>query len=368
MTDFFTKIKNKVAYTIENLINDPAANAFAQEKEKEKEKEKEDTKQSKESPQTQGFESPITEDSTTDSNENKSPEDETIIFRMIRIFKNTGNSILDHAITYGSILLGIIFAMIVANEMIVYAAPVRVIFFIFVIALCAMYTPVNLVLGLLYLYKFVYSKYTESYIEEKDRPKIPIFPKIYALLPVTTFKPESSVLKFLLYLFTYPKSYEESKSLIQQMESYKEMLIESFPYYKTLQSNSTFKPLIEQMDGYLTNMHISAETIEEKKEENGANVKNVTTSDKTHPPQANIPLKPLEPGQKAVFHAPGPAENKVEKTNAEIAKTLETTEIAKTVESKVNNVVKTYPPQANTSIKVEPGQKAEFHAPGPAEK
>jgi len=367
MTDFFTKIKNKVAYTIENLINDPAANAFAQEKEKEKEKEKEDTKQSKESPQTQGFESPTTEDSTTDSNENKSPEDETIIFRMIRIFKNTGNSILDHAITYGSILLGIIFAMIVANEMIVYAAPVRVIFFIFVIALCAMYTPVNLVLGLLYLYKFIYSKYTESYIEEKDRPKIPIFPKIYALLPVTTFKPESSVLKFLLYLFTYPKSYEESKSLIQQMESYKEMLIESFPYYKTLQSNSTFKPLIEKMDGYLTNMHISAETIEEKKEENGAigatgetAVTSVTT-DKTYPPQANIPIK-LEPGQKAVFHAPGPSENKIENT---IAKTAE---IAKTVESKVNNVAKTHPPQANTSIKVEPGQKAEFHAPGPAEK
>jgi hypothetical protein len=245
--------------------------------------------------------------------------------------------------------------MLVANEMIVYAAPVRLIFFIFIIALCAMYTPVNLVLGLFYLYKFVYSKYTESYIEEKDRPKIPIFPKIYALLPLTTFKPESSVLKFLLYLFTYPKSYDESKSLIQQMESYKETLIDSFSYYKSLESNSTFKPLIEKMDGYLTNMHISAENIEEKKEET------LVTTDKTHPPQANIPLK-LEPGQKAVFHAPGPAENKVENT---IAKTAE---IAKTVESKVNNVVKTHPPQANTSIKQEPGQKAVFHAPGPAEK
>jgi len=229
MTDFLTKLKNKITYSVNNLVDDPDANAYA-------------ASQAQQAP-------PQNQDTTTD------PDDDPSKFSIIRFFKKLGKKLVEHSQNYASIVLSVLFASIIANEMIVYSVPIRVIFFIFVIIVCITFTPAFMVLAIYYGYKLLYSSYVYYYVEKNKQPTIPIFPTIYALLPVTTYKPSAPLLKFLLYLFTYPKTEEDLTHLENKMKEYDELLDKSFLYFKTLESDEVFVPLITKMKSSLKHMH-----------------------------------------------------------------------------------------------------------------
>ena len=110
----FTKFKNLVLYKINNAISDPNAEKYAAEIAKNKEKKE---KEEQFSPQINTTVDIITADTTK--------------FNIKRLL----NKILDQTIYFLKKVffpfIALMLAMIVANEMIVYTAPVRIIFFIF---------------------------------------------------------------------------------------------------------------------------------------------------------------------------------------------------------------------------------------------
>ena len=235
MTDVLTKIKNKVAYTVNNFLDDPNAAAYAQQQ-----KEEQSILEEKLTPQ---------QDKPTDTDE------DTSTFSIVRFLKKIGNKMVEYTKDYTSIVLSVLFASIIANEMIVYSVPIRVIFFFFILMLCMSLTPVFIIFVLYYGYKLLYSSYVYYYVDKEKQPTIPIFPTIFAFLPVTVYRPESTLTKILLYLFTYPKTNEEIKILKYKMEEYKNLLHKSFEYYQVLQRDSLFKSLLDKMTESLDTMH-----------------------------------------------------------------------------------------------------------------
>ena len=65
-------------------------------------------------------------------------------------------------------------------------------------------------------------------------PKKNIMPIIYALLPISTYKPTSTLGAIFMYPFTYPKTETGANELPGIMDNYFEDLLKSFPelYYK----------------------------------------------------------------------------------------------------------------------------------------
>ena len=121
--------------------------------------------------------------------------------------------------------VAVMLAMLVTNEMIVYSVPIRLIFFIFTLTVCLLATPISGILAFFYIIKAGYSYYVNNMT---DKPNSNIMPAIFALLPITTTKPTSSLFRALYYPFTYPKTDRCSVKLENKMKFYKESLNESF--------------------------------------------------------------------------------------------------------------------------------------------
>jgi hypothetical protein len=188
----WTNLINKVKYNLFKATYDPDANKYA-EKQAEISKTQEDQTITKQADTT---------DNTNIDDPNK--------FSASRLLKKTGNQFIK-TISIGLFpFLALMLAMIVANEMIVYSVPIRIIFFIFIFIIC-LFPPVSIGLGIFYLFKGGYSYYVNNMT---DRPKREIMPTIYALLPITTTKPVSSLGSFLMYPFTYPKTGTAEEQLL----------------------------------------------------------------------------------------------------------------------------------------------------------
>lgn len=149
-------------------------------------------------------------------------------------------------------------AMIVANEMIVYAVPIRIIFFIFVMYLCVHRSLYAYVLGIFYILKGGYSYYLNNMT---DGPKRDLMPTIYALLPITTYQSSSSLGTFFLYPFTYPKTEVAAVELPKIMANYWDELRASFKYYDTIKTLPIFVDDIEKIKNGLKNLHYKTGTI-----------------------------------------------------------------------------------------------------------
>jgi len=236
----FTKAKNLVSYKINNAVSDPEADKFAVEKaKKQKKKEKEKEKEI-------GAKINTTVD-TIKSNPNQ--------FNAKRFFKN----ILDQTINILKMVffpfVALMLAMIVANEMIVYTVPIRIIFFIFTFLVCFFMPPLCIILGLFYLLKGAYSYYINNMTDIKE--KLKIMPTIYALLPITTYTPESSFGKFFYYPFRYPKSDISGANLPKIMDTYWKELKESFKDLDqvTSSNSSIFSDQLKKLEIKLKKLH-----------------------------------------------------------------------------------------------------------------
>jgi hypothetical protein len=161
-------------------------------------------------------------------------------------------------------LVSIIVSMYIANEMIVYPAPIRAIFFVVTMVACLLFQPVAMGLIIFYMAKSGYSYYVN---EMTAREKKRIMPTIFSILPISTHKPEEGTLSYLLYYpFTYPKTKKDEEELPKIMEEYELSLKESFPYLEKIKSLPFVAEGLELIKKNLEELH---QPKEEKAEEPG---------------------------------------------------------------------------------------------------
>jgi len=161
-------------------------------------------------------------------------------------------------------LLILYLSSLVSNEMIVYPAPIRFLFFLFVLILCSIFSPATVILVFYYLVKAGYSYY-RNHLEERDgdTTEIRIYPRIFAVLPITTTPGESLLGRFFKYPFHYPKTEKDRKELERTdgkgeksiMDEYMEVLQESFPYGETVKGSEPFAERYERIEKNMKRIH-----------------------------------------------------------------------------------------------------------------
>ena len=235
----FTKFTNLVSYKINNAVSDPNAEKYAAEIAKNKEEKEKKEKEKELASQINTTVDIITADTTK--------------FNIKRLL----NKILDQTINFLKKaffpFIALMLAMIVANEMIVYTAPVRIIFFIFTFLVCFFAPSLCTILGVFYILKGAYSYYINNMTDIKE--KLKIMPTIYALLPITTYAPESSLGKFFYYPFRYPKSVKSETELPKIMDTYLKSLIESFKDFESVKNEPLFSNQLTQLKGKFEKLH-----------------------------------------------------------------------------------------------------------------
>jgi len=239
------KLKNKVNFKLHEAVNDPDADQFAKE-------------QKKNAPPP--AKNPVEEDDkdyfdTTGGDPNS--------FDMMRLLKKTGNQMV-RIVKKGFIpCVVLILSMYIANELIMYSPPIRLIFFIFTFLICYSFKPFMVILVMYYLCKWGYSYYIN---ELSKGPKVKILPTIFALLPLSTAIPESGIGAFFMYPFTYPKNDADAQQLPIIMKEYQDSLKKAFVYYDKVKNlpfiSEGFKTLEEEIE----HLHDIPQKPEEEKE------------------------------------------------------------------------------------------------------
>jgi hypothetical protein len=177
------------------------------------------------------------------------------------IFKATLIKIKDFIWEYGSKLLIIMFylylASLVANDMIIYAAPIRAFFFIFTLFVTTTFFPAAIAVAFYYLLKKGYDYYNQNLSSATVKPPL-CFPMIYAILPLTTYYPTSPFVRFFLWIFMYQKSdkpermKKENERLEIIMKNYWNDLNGSFEYLDKIKDTPPFKDFYEIIEKKLT--------------------------------------------------------------------------------------------------------------------
>ena len=153
--------------------------------------------------------------------------------------------------TYGYIIFSIIFAILIANEMIIYSATIRIILFIITLIICLLSTTCITGLQIYYGCKYLFTLYVTHFVKKEDKAQYSqfLFPRVFAILPLfclDSYGPKyesndifTKVLTFIGYhLFGYPKSEKDAIHLLNLMKQYVEALGSSFTYYDTLKMSN----------------------------------------------------------------------------------------------------------------------------------
>lgn len=154
--------------------------------------------------------------------------------------------------------VALMLAMLVTNDMIIYSAPIRVIFFIFTLVLCFLATPVSIILTLFYIIKAAYSYYVNNMT---DKPSNNIMPSVFALLPISRTIPTSSLSKLFYYPFTYPKTERCKIKLKNKIKAYEDSLNGSFKNLENLKSITIFKNDLEKINKHFEMLHKIPEAV-----------------------------------------------------------------------------------------------------------
>ena len=142
--------------------------------------------------------------------------------------------------------------MFILSIYLLYEVPIRIVFFIFTLVICIFSQTTAIVLSIYYIFKGAYSYYVNNMT---DRPKKDIMPTIFALLPITTYKPLSSFSAFFMYPFTYPKTEKAAAKLPEVMKGYWESLVESFKDFDKIKNLPLFVEDIKNIQYDLTHLH-----------------------------------------------------------------------------------------------------------------
>lgn len=225
-----TNLKNKVAYKIHSAVYDQKANEFAEKK----------------------IQNNAIETKQETTTENSKYSDNPDKFSTARLLKKTSSQIWN-ILSYIFIpFLSLMLAMIVANDMIVYSVPIRIIFFIFTFVVCYFTKFYTVILGIFYTLKGGYSYY---YNNMTGKPPKDIMPTIFALLPITTYSPASSFAKFILYPFTYPKTPNTNEKIPIIMNNYYTTLIDSFKDFNNIKNLPNFIKGIKDIQTEFLQLH-----------------------------------------------------------------------------------------------------------------
>jgi hypothetical protein len=245
-------LKNKVKYTAFNAVSDPKANEFVKTQQQKSDSIKKSTAET----------SNTTDSTNSQSSTNSSGFSTTRLLGKVK--DQTVNIIKYSILPFVSLML----AMLVANDLIVYSPPIRILFFIFTIVICMLVWQYSALLSIIYIFKGGYSYYINHMT---DKPRKDIVPTIFALLPITTYKPVSRLGSILLYPFTYPKTEKSSEELTQIMSRYVDNLEKSFKAYDTIKNIPIFSKSIQQAKNSIELLHKSNQAVITTNETTGEN-------------------------------------------------------------------------------------------------
>jgi len=183
--------------------------------------------------------------------------------------------IYDWALANLPIVFGVIFAILISNEMIVHPAKVRIVFFIFTYIVCVSSFQALYAILIYYLVKLGYYFYKDE--DKRDG----ILPRIFAVCPIWVAFPEeggiwNSIKRFIAYPFTYlPRDKpEKEKDLKQIMTRYIKQLKDLKPWTKY----EGYKTNIEKAELFLDTLHVRTPGTEEKTESVSAAVASIMQS------------------------------------------------------------------------------------------
>ena len=173
-----------------------------------------------------------------------------------------------------TVLIPFLFAMIVANEMIIYKPTVRAFYFVVTCALCFLYVSFRGIIVVYYILRWFFNKYKKN-----EGAGGGFFPTIYALLPWTT---DPNTVKQFNYLFRYlaidigdepmDKAFE-SKSFQKKLKDAYYLGEKMVAYFKVLESANPFRGYPEYEKNFanvkksLFEMHMPALEIDHEKKE-----------------------------------------------------------------------------------------------------
>ena len=240
--DFLKRLQNKITYYVYKTVNDDAANEYA----KKKQDVSNDEKEVKEVKENYNSTLPVL----------KQPTDNGI--DIDRILSELYEYFLLFVKYVLYPLLCIYLSSLVANDLIVYPAGVRIVFFVLILFLCASFVHVTVGMSLFYTVRKLYEKYLNRERDDKPDPPIKLMPKIFAMLPISTTTYESSFSNFFMYPFRYLKGEKadvENTFLQELMKKYTDSLNESFPYYEKVKGDTMFVARKEELDKEITEMH-----------------------------------------------------------------------------------------------------------------
>ena len=170
---------------------------------------------------------------------------------------NIKNVVWDYLFKFIVSFFYIMLASLVANDMIIYAAPIRAFFFLFTLFFTTTIFPCAIVVAIYYLLKKGYDYYNQYLSSAKDKP-LKCFPMIFAILPLTTYYPTSPFIRFFLWIFMYQKSdkpermEKENERLEDIMKKYWDDLNGSFEYLDKIKDTPPFKNFYEIVEKKLT--------------------------------------------------------------------------------------------------------------------
>ena len=246
------RLKNKVSYYIYKTVNDEEANHFAEEK-----KEKEQEQKQVEDTKTEKYDD--VPPATTEATETIAGVDTKYIWAKVKEYATYFLNVLLIP------LLALYMASFVSNELIMYPAGIRIVFFLFTLFICATTKWVTYAMCTYYFGKKIYQTYLNRERDDKPNPPIRLMPKIFAFLPIMIKDPNASgFLESLKRPFQYLKEDADEAnefgktsrdSLNDIMETYKTSLKESFPFYETVKTNDIFVKRQEQLDEHFSEMH-----------------------------------------------------------------------------------------------------------------
>jgi hypothetical protein len=228
-----TKLKNIANYKLHSALDNPDAKKFAQEQ---KAKQEEQALAA-----TAPAAAPAPQDQSTDP-----PSAPRRILTKIWSGFTTGIRMLWYPFAC------LVLAIFVANDMIVYTAPVRVLFFVFTFLVCYFFSYMFTALLFGYAIKAGYQWYIHNTVGDKTKN---IMPAAFTILPITTYQPTSPLGSFFYAPFWYPQSEKKAIRLSEIMQQYWNQLQESFPGFNEIKNLPVFTEGLKQAKGTLDHMH-----------------------------------------------------------------------------------------------------------------
>ena len=171
----------------------------------------------------------------------------------------------EYFIIAGTILLKLMFyiylASLVANDMMMYPPVIRAFFFAFTLFITYTFSAFAFFVTCYYALRRGYDYYHQNLSSEMPKPPLS-FPMIFAILPLTTMYPESSIVRFFMWAFMYQKSSKpermekENNRLEVIMTEYWNDLNKSFDYLNKIKSKEPFSGFYKLNEEHLTVKHM----------------------------------------------------------------------------------------------------------------